>query len=861
MDLFNYNWKNGKYWSLTRYAPRPEQKKIIDEIQEAIELGFKNIILEAGTGIGKALSLDTKIPTPNGFTTMDELKVGDEVFDEKGKICHVITKSEIFENHDCYEISFVQGGKVIADANHRWWVETAKDRKQGKGNHTVITTEEMSHEVLIKGRKNYSVEVCNPIDLPDIDLPIDPYLLGIWLGDGSSTKPEITTNDVEVLSEFSKQGFTVVKYDREYHYGIRVGFLKLLSENNLCGNKHIPEQYFRSSYAQRLSLIQGLMDSDGHITKQGICEITFKNKKLIDGLKELLCSIGIKTNIHECYKKATNTNQKLTLYYRLSFTTNLPVFRLQRHLDRLPQQLRQTQYRRYIESIEKVESVPTQCITVDSDSHLFLCTDDFIPTHNSAIATTIANVVDDSYILTMTNQLQGQYLDDFQSMLTEIKGRSNYPCNYRKTCEDCYMEDQNEKKCQDCEYTLALQTALRSPNIISNYDYLYYAGNYTELFTTRDLLILDETHNFEKKMMSLISKTLNRKTIIRRYGIDIFEKVVKGGTLKSIQTPGYWLNISKRLLESAKMLLDNKPKLRKQKAKEIHKYESLINILENEKWIIETPTKKEILNDNTGLKVEFKPLTIADYSEQLLQFGETRLFLTGTLGNKDKFCKWIGIDPNETYYIYMKSPFPVKHRPIKKDYIGKMSGFNGNRKPNWQNRKALNRINEIINKHAGEKGVIHTSSNQQAWWIKKNLNNKLMWVAQGSTREETIKKFENSYKPLILIGAGLKDGVDFKGDKCRYQILFKMPFPSLASVQVNIRRHYDKTWYAYQTIMPLMQAYGRGIRDMDDYCTMYVLDSDFDSLLNNYRYLFNEYFLEGIVKIPKPKMRGVKSHD
>ena len=366
----------------------------------------------------------------------------------------------------------------------------------------------------------------------------------------------------------------------------------------------------------------------------------------------------------------------------------------------------------------------------------------------SAIATTIANMVDDTYILTMTNQLQTQYLEDFHYMLTEIKGRSNYPCNFKPTCEDCYMEDMNEKRCNDCPYNMALQEALRSPNIISNYDYLFYAGNYAELFTPRDLLILDETHNFEKKVMSLISKTLNRKTIRNKYGFDIFEKVAKGGTLKSIQTPGYWLNISKRLLEAAKKLPETKPKLRKQKIKEILKYESLIKILENEKWIIETPSKKEIISDKdytVGLKAEFKPLTIADYSEQLLQFGETRLFLTGTLGNKDKFCKWIGIDPDETYYIYVKAPFPVEHRPIVKSYIGNMSGFNQHRKPNWQNKKALNRINEIIRKHSHEKGVIHTSSNAQAWWIKKSLNNKLLWVAQGSTREETIKKFETTF--------------------------------------------------------------------------------------------------------------------
>jgi len=467
----------------------------------------------------------------------------------------------------------------------------------------------------------------------------------------------------------------------------------------------------------------------------------------------------------------------------------------------------------------------------------------------SAIATTIANMVNSSYILTMTNQLQAQYLQDFENILMEIKGRSNYKCNYQSTCEDCYMEELEEYKCNDCPYIAALQEAIVSKNVITNYDYLYYAGHFSGILPKRELLILDETHNFEKKMMSLISKTMNRKTIRNKYGIDIFETVKKGATLKSINNPNYWIKMVERLLEKIKFTPALTTKEKKSKVKELNKYDSLLKVLSNDKWIIELPSKKEILADKSfkdGLKVEFKPLTIADYSDDLLSFGETRLFLTGTLGNKDKFCKWIGIDPNETYYIYMKSPFPVEHRPIIKSYAGKMSGFTSNRRPNWKNPKALNMINEIITKHSGEKGVIHTSSNQQAWWIKKSLNNRDILVAQGSTREETINKFENSRKPVILIGAGIKDGVDFKGDKCRYQILFKMPFPSLASAQVNIRKHYDKTWYAYQTIMPLMQAYGRGIRDMDDQCTMYVLDSDFDSLLSSYRYLFNEYFLEAI---------------
>ena len=494
-------------------------------------------------------------------------------------------------------------------------------------------------------------------------------------------------------------------------------------------------------------------------------------------------------------------------------------------------------------------------------------------TGKSAIATTIADYIGDSYILTMTKQLQNQYLDDFEYMLAEIKGTSNYHCSIRPTsCDDCLQLDNNRGRHTDCPYKIALENAKEHPCVITNYDYLFYAGNYAQVFEKRGLIILDESHNLEKKIMHLIGKTLNRQTIYKHYGLDIFYSVTNGATLKSIDNEDYWIGQLQELMSRAKsnMALAVNIKTRELYSKDLKKFQYLITQLEDEeaKFIIELPSKKDILKDKPindkfegMLKAEFKPLTISDYSDQLLQFGDIRLFMTGTLGNKDKFCKWIGIDPKETYYIYVKSPFAVEHRPIIKSYVGSMSGRKGPN-PNWRNPQAIVKINKIIQKHKHEKGVIHTSSNQQAWYIKKMLASNLVWVAQGNTREDTIKRFESSHKPVILVGAGLKDGVDFKGDKCRYQIMFKMPYPSLAGKQVNIRMHYDQSWYAYQTIMPLMQAYGRGIRDMDDYCVMYVLDSDFDRLLNQHKYLFNEYFLEAIKKpkkirpIPKVKMEG-----
>ena len=321
-------------------------------------------------------------------------------------------------------------------------------------------------------------------------------------------------------------------------------------------------------------------------------------------------------------------------------------------------------------------------------------------TGKSAIATTIANYVGDSYILTMTKQLQNQYLDDFGYMLAEIKGKSNYNCNvhhdvvgydknrkpiYRK-CDDCFVDDYNDTALKkiphhnsECSYRRDLKHAQASAAMLTNYDYLYLAGTYADLFQPRELLILDESHNLEKKIMQFIGKTLNRQTIYRRYNFDIFYPVTKGTTLKSIDNIDYWIGILQKLIKKAATSKANEPtrKGRELFDKDLRKFAYLIDKLEDEdaKFIIELPSKKEILKDkledgkfHNGLKAEFKPLTISDYSEQLLQFGNIRLFLTGTLGNKNKFCKWIGIDPTETYYIYVKSPFPVENRPIYKAF-------------------------------------------------------------------------------------------------------------------------------------------------------------------------------------------------
>ena len=368
---------------------------------------------------------------------------------------------------------------------------------------------------------------------------------------------------------------------------------------------------------------------------------------------------------------------------------------------------------------EQVKIINEITSAIDSDYHNIIL-EAGTGTGKSAIATSIANYVDESYILTMTNQLQKQYFDDFNYMLAEIKGRNNYYCNFIGSCKNCQMEQEGESLCDDCEYLRAVLSARGAKTIISNYDYLFYAGNYARQWETRDLLVLDEAHNLEKKIMSLVSEELNRHIIFERLGFDIFECVAKGGALKNIREPEYWINILEKCIEKEQTIITFDPVEEKQHQNYLDKYRRMIRDLKSG-FIIELPLRKEIVADkdkSARLKMTLKPLSGAEHSHNLLKFGDIRLFMTGTLGNAEKFCEWNGVNFEDTKYIYCKSPFPVQNRPIIKRYVTSM------RQDAWRNPHIIKYIQKIIDSHAGEKGVIHTSSNQQAWWIKKGLNSR-----------------------------------------------------------------------------------------------------------------------------------------
>lgn len=339
----------------------------------------------------KGLPLDTPIMTTKGFKTMGELTKDDIVFDKNGKPCHILNISEVHHN-PCYKIKFDDGYEIIADCDHRWEIHFGTS--WGKDYHSkIMTTQELKDYLKTlkrsDSRKIPKIMVNKPIELPEKELPIDPYVLGVWLGDGSKACGIITNMYDELFEEIKKRGFTVgndVSKDSSGKakectvYGLRT----LLNKNNLLMDKHIPLDYLLSSYNQRLELLQGLMDTDGYYNKVRKRYIfSQKKEELMEDFLILLRSLGIKPNVFKVKKhyKDKEGNKHESYAYDICFWSDVYPFKIRKIDVQKPQNNKHSF--RNIRSIEEVETVPTKCIEVDSPTHTYLADKELLVTHNT----------------------------------------------------------------------------------------------------------------------------------------------------------------------------------------------------------------------------------------------------------------------------------------------------------------------------------------------------------------------------------------------------------------------------------------------------------------------------------------------
>ncbi|MFC8046082.1 replicative DNA helicase [Nocardia sp. NPDC057353] len=325
----------------------------LDEVTNGLHPG-QMIIVAARPGVGKALALDTPLPTPTGWTTMGEVQPGDLLLDADGRPTRVVAATEVLHGRPCYEVEFSDGTVLVADEQHQWLTDTRASRRSPRTAAAVRTTAEIAATL----RVDHSVRTARPLDLPPADLPVPPYTLGAWLGFGSaalpSTDPEIA---VRIEGENSAAGQAPLR------------------TLGVPGDSHVPPRYLRASKAQRRALLSGLLDTGGTVTADGSVQFGAASARLTADVAELLASLG--------YQVRSGTDRSIT------FATDDEVFGLHRkallHKQRRAGASTARSDHRYIVAVRPIPSVPVRCVEVDNAAHLYLAGRAMVPTHNSTL--------------------------------------------------------------------------------------------------------------------------------------------------------------------------------------------------------------------------------------------------------------------------------------------------------------------------------------------------------------------------------------------------------------------------------------------------------------------------------------------
>jgi len=367
----------------------------LDRLTNGLHPG-QMIVLAARPAIGKALALDTPLPTPTGWTTMGDVQVGDQLLSASGVPTTVVAATDVMVDRPCYLVTFDDGTTIVADAQHQWATRTRADRRQRDGGSTSIWTTEEIHGTVrcatADRRANHSVETARPLCLPDADLLVDPYLLGVWLGDGHSASARFTSADPEIAMYLEARGYdvrSIATQGRARTYTVTwdgddvVGELRTLG---VLGSKHIPMDYLRASEGQRRALLAGLLDSDGTVNPTGSPQFTVTDERLARDVRELVHSLGYRTGWST--RTVRGRSAATSTAFTITFTTDDEVFWLERkrlaHKSRRhPSTPRLRQ--RFIVSVEPVDSVPVRCVEIDHPSHLYLASESMVPTHNSTL--------------------------------------------------------------------------------------------------------------------------------------------------------------------------------------------------------------------------------------------------------------------------------------------------------------------------------------------------------------------------------------------------------------------------------------------------------------------------------------------
>lgn len=465
-----------------------------------------------------------------------------------------------------------------------------------------------------------------------------------------------------------------------------------------------------------------------------------------------------------------------------------------------------------------------------------------------------------SYIITTQKILQQQYKEDFP-YIANISAKNNYICQNRKTGLTCDFglaiaaAMKNADYPRKCCYMQEKEKFKESQIGVTNLPYFLYhskAAPYQKdpEIRHRKLLVIDEAHNLESIVVDIASMKFTKyfvvdilkipwpnvskmssnqfvEWILKKYipALSTFKESMKlklNNADESYLTSSYGISTMKKIDESER---------------HFNQIDDALKTFDTNEWVMSVSATQDL--------VELKPLFAKKYTIPLLfSFADKVLLMSGTILDKDTYCNNVGIPKEEADFLSMDSPFDVKNRPVFIVSAGSLG--RNNIKQTLPGIAKI--IEQLLEDHKTEKGIIHCNSYEISRYINDNVKSDRLLFHSSNDRVDILNLHKLSIRPTVLVSPSFTEGIDLVDDLSRFQIIVKIPFPYLGDKYVVEKMNRVPRWYEWQTIKTIIQASGRSIRSVDDYAVTYILDSDWRIIKSKSWNMFPGWYKKAIIE-------------
>jgi Rad3-related DNA helicase len=481
-------------------------------------------------------------------------------------------------------------------------------------------------------------------------------------------------------------------------------------------------------------------------------------------------------------------------------------------------------------------------------------------------------------IITNSKILQDQYADTYGS-IADLKGKENYECeSYSCSCaQGAEFNRLNKTSCESCPYSSARENYISGGISLTNfYLYILYAIYNPKLMENRGakVLIVDEAHEFDDVMSDFISIKITENVVKKFKFSNEYEIMKKLKSVSSISDYVEFLRFlngeiitttedmekgmssaprnvksDKRDLKISKVLKTKNTDVRIMNlVTDLKQYQLKIEVFLKEykenpnNWVLESNW-----NEKTKQKeLSLEPIWAYDYLDKYVFSQYDMVFLmSGTILDKNLFCQLNGLDVTKAVYYSIASPFPLRNRPIYYMPIGKMSF----KSKEDTFKRYIPYIKKLLDKYKNKKGIIHTNSFELAKWIEDSIKDPRLVFHDSSNKDEVLRMHMETEEPTVIVSPSMDTGVSFDNDSARFQIIAKVPYPSLASQKNKMRQNNNPDWYSWKTVSGLIQMSGRPVRSDKDYADTIIIDGGFGDVIKHSSQFLPDWIQEAIKRI------------